>query len=56
MQRCLSIKGFLVAFTIGQTSQVTEMLTMIAALWLVTHLLLGAFLAAVELAQSEDRR
>ena len=46
----------LVAFTIGQTSQVTEMLTMIAALWLVTHLLLGAMLAAVELAQSEDRR
>ncbi|MEG8015607.1 hypothetical protein [Sphingomonas sp. 22R3R2A-7] len=46
----------LVAFTIGQASQVTEMLTMIAALWLVTHLLLGAILAAVELAQPEAGR
>jgi hypothetical protein len=32
------------------------MLTMIAALWLVTHLLLGAILAAVELAQPEAGR
>ena len=43
----------LVAFTVGQSSQVTAMLTMIAALWLITHLLLGAILAAVEILNPE---
>ena len=43
----------LVAFTIGQASHVTALLTMIAALWLVTHLLLGAVLAAVDLLNPE---
>lgn len=44
----------LVAFTVGQASQVTAMMAMIAALWLVTHLLLGAVLTAVELANPEQ--
>lgn len=43
----------LVAFTVGQSSQVTAMLTMIAALWLITHLLLGSILAAVEILNPE---
>ncbi|MGC5798011.1 hypothetical protein [Sphingomonas sp. NFX23] len=43
----------LVAFTVGQASNVAAMLTMIAALWLVTHLLLGAALTAVELLNPE---
>ena len=43
----------LVAFTVGQSSQVTAMLTMIAALWLITHLLLGAILAAVDILNPE---
>jgi hypothetical protein len=43
----------LVAFTVGQSSQVTALLTMIAALWLITHLLLGAILAAVEILHPE---
>lgn len=43
----------LVAFTVGRTSDVTAVLTMIAGLWLVTHLLLGATLTAVELVTME---
>ncbi|HXH16241.1 MAG TPA: hypothetical protein VNJ10_08935 [Sphingomonas sp.] len=43
----------LVAFTVGQASDVAALLTMIAALWLVTHLLLGAVLTAVELVTPE---
>ena len=43
----------LVAFTVGEASNVAAMLTMIAALWLVTHLLLGAALTAVELLNPE---
>ncbi|BCA61598.1 hypothetical protein HMP09_0832 [Sphingomonas sp. HMP9] len=46
----------LVAFTVGQASNVAAMLTMIAALWLVTHLLLGATLTAVELLNPEHDR
>ncbi len=46
----------LVAFTIGQASNVAAMLTMIAALWLVTHLLLGAALTAVELLNPEHNQ
>lgn len=46
----------LVAFTVGQSSQVTALLTMIAALWLITHLLLGAILAAVEILNPEHMR
>ena len=46
----------LVAFTVGQASNVAAMLTMIAALWLVTHLLLGAALTAVELLNPEHNR
>ncbi len=43
----------LVAFTVGRTSEVTAVLTMIAGLWLITHLLLGAVLTAVELVTME---
>ncbi|WP_235525750.1 hypothetical protein [Sphingomonas sp. Leaf34] len=43
----------LVAFTVGRTSDVTAVLTMIAGLWLITHLLLGAVLTAVELVTME---
>ncbi len=43
----------LVAFTVGRTSDVTAVLTMIAGLWLITHLLLGAALTAVELVTME---
>ncbi|QCB42795.1 hypothetical protein E5673_11655 [Sphingomonas sp. PAMC26645] len=46
----------LVAFTVGQASNVAAMLTMIAALWLVTHLLLGAALTAVELLNPEHNQ
>ena len=46
----------LVAFTVGQASNVAAMLTMIAALWLVTHLLLGAALTAVELLNPEHEQ
>lgn len=46
----------LVAFTIGEASNVAAMLTMIAALWLVTHLLLGAALTAVELLNPEHNQ
>lgn len=46
----------LVAFTIGHASAVTELLTMIAALWLVTHLLLGAILTAAELVPMEHAK
>ncbi|MGU3390158.1 hypothetical protein [Sphingomonas sp. M1A8_2b] len=46
----------LVAFTVGRTSEVTAVLTMIAGLWLVTHLLLGAALTAVELATMERNK
>ncbi|TCP93089.1 hypothetical protein C8J42_102870 [Sphingomonas sp. PP-CE-1A-559] len=46
----------LVAFTVGQASNVAAMLTMIAALWLVTHLLLGAALTAVELFNPEHNQ
>jgi len=46
----------LVAFTVGQSSNVAAMLTMIAALWLVTHLLLGAALTAVELLNPEHNQ
>ena len=43
----------LVAFTVGRNSDVTAVMTMIAGLWLVTHLLLGAALTAVELVTME---
>lgn len=46
----------LVAFTVGQASNVAAMLMMIAALWLVTHLLLGAALTAVELLNPEQNQ
>ena len=46
----------LVAFTVGQASNVAAMLMMIAALWLVTHLLLGAALTAVELLNPEHNQ
>lgn len=39
----------IVAFAVGSTFHMAALLTMIAALWLVTHLLLGAVLAAIEL-------
>lgn len=46
----------LVAFTVGPASNVAAMLTMVAALWLVTHLLLGAALTAVELLNPEHNQ
>ncbi|WP_374944390.1 hypothetical protein [Sphingomonas sp.] len=39
----------LVAFTVGQASAMTDLLTMIAGLWLAIHLLLGGVLTATEL-------
>lgn len=44
----------LVAFTVGTAFHMAALLTMIAALWLVTHLLLGAVLTAVELVNPES--
>ncbi|MEG3164421.1 hypothetical protein U1701_07425 [Sphingomonas sp. PB2P19] len=44
----------LVAFTAGTAFHMAALLTMIAALWLLTHLLLGAMLAAVELVSPES--
>ncbi len=43
----------LVAFTVGSTFHMAALLTMIAALWLVTHLMLGAVLTAVDLLNPE---
>ncbi|MDP1027588.1 hypothetical protein Q5H91_10220 [Sphingomonas sp. KR1UV-12] len=45
----------LVAFTVGNASGVTAVMTMIAAIWLATHLLLGVVLAAYELATERAR-
>ncbi len=45
-----------VAFALGTAFHVAALLTMIAALWLLTHLLLGAVLTAVELLNPEPLR
>lgn len=45
----------LVAFAVGQSSMVTEMLAMLAALTLLTHLLIGAALSAAEVIAPEPR-
>lgn len=45
----------LVAFTVGDSAGVASAMTMIAAIWLAAHLLLGAALAGCELASEGGR-
>lgn len=45
----------LVAFTVGDAAGVASVMTMIAAIWLAAHLLLGAALAGCELATESGR-
>ena len=45
----------LAMFAIGQDSQITALLTMVASLILATHVLLGLLLASAELSGLKER-